>query len=122
MRVAGVGQHMERKAAARRQSEEQRQREAKVFNEKPGTRTRPFTTPEPFKLATAKMEPRTQSRLEALAKDELDEARAKTIEMLAPLAPQLAYIDAIRNALPEDGVFIDELTQVSYINRLAMPV
>ena len=73
MRVAGVGQHMERKAAARRQSEEQRQREAKVFNEKPGTRTRPFTTPEPFKLATAKMEPRTQSRLEALAKEELRE-------------------------------------------------
>ena len=58
----------------------------------------------------------------ASRKDELDEARAKTMEMLAPLAPQLAYIDAIRNALPEDGVFIDELTQVSYISRLAMPV
>ena len=58
----------------------------------------------------------------ATRKDELDEARAKTMEMLAPLAPQLAYIDAIRNALPEDGVFIDELTQVSYISRLAMPV
>ena len=55
-------------------------------------------------------------------KDEMDEARAKTMEMLAPLAPQLAYIDAIRNALPEDGVFVDELTQVSYISRLAMPV
>ena len=57
----------------------------------------------------------------ASRKDELDD-RAKTMEMLAPLAPQLAYIDAIRNALPEDGVFIDELTQVSYISRLAMPV
>ena len=55
-------------------------------------------------------------------KEEFDEARAKTMEMLAPLAPQLAYIDAIRNALPEDGVFIDELTQVSYISRLAMPI
>ena len=58
----------------------------------------------------------------ASRKDELDKARAKTMEMLAPLAPQLAYIDAIRNALPKDGVFIDELTQVSYISRLAMPV
>lgn len=58
----------------------------------------------------------------ASRKDEMDEARAKTMEMLAPLAPQLAYIDAIRNALPEDGVFVDELTQVSYISRLAMPV
>ena len=44
------------------------------------------------------------------------------MEMLASLAPHLAYIDAIRNALPEDDVFIDELTQVSYISRLAMPV
>ena len=58
----------------------------------------------------------------ASRKDELDEARAKTMKMLAPLVPQLAYIDAIRNALPEDGVFVDELTQVSYISRHAMPV
>jgi len=58
----------------------------------------------------------------ASRKEEMDEASAKTMEMLSPLAPQLAYIDAIRNALPEDGVFVDELTQVSYISRLAMPV
>ena len=61
----------------------------------------------------------------ASRKDGLDEARAQTMEMLtplAPLAPQLAYIDAIRNALPEDDVFIDELTHVSYISHLAMPV
>ena len=58
----------------------------------------------------------------ASRKNELDEARAKTMKMLAPLVPQLAYIDAIRNALPEDGVFVDELTQVSYISRHAMPV
>ncbi|MEL0110939.1 MAG: thiamine pyrophosphate-dependent enzyme [Rickettsiales bacterium] len=55
-------------------------------------------------------------------KDELDQARARTAELLSPLAPQLAYIDAIRNALPEDGIFVDELTQVSYISRIAMPV
>ena len=36
-------------------------------------------------------------------KEELDEARTKTLDMLSPLAPQLAYIDAIRNALPEEG-------------------
>ena len=58
----------------------------------------------------------------ASRKDELDEARAKTMKMLSPLGPQLAYIQAIRNALPEDGIFVDELTQVSYISRYAMPV
>ena len=55
-------------------------------------------------------------------REELDEARAKTMKKLSPLAPQLAYVEAIRNALPENGVFIDELTQVSYISRYAMPV
>ena len=55
-------------------------------------------------------------------REELDEARANTMKKLTPLAPQLAYMEAIRNALPENGVFIDELTQVSYISRYAMPV
>ncbi|MDP7652844.1 MAG: thiamine pyrophosphate-binding protein [Rhodospirillales bacterium] len=55
-------------------------------------------------------------------KDELDEARAKTMEMFDVLRPQLDYVDAIRDALPEDGIFVDELTQVSYVSRFAMPV
>ena len=55
-------------------------------------------------------------------REELDEARARTTKKLAPLAPQLAYVEAIRNGLPENGIFIDELTQVSYISRYAMPV
>jgi len=36
--------------------------------------------------------------------------------------PQIAYVDAIRRALPEDGVFVDELTQIGYVGRLAYPV
>jgi acetolactate synthase-1/2/3 large subunit len=34
----------------------------------------------------------------------------------------LSFIRAIRNALPEDGIFIDELTQVGYVSRFAFPV
>jgi acetolactate synthase-1/2/3 large subunit len=33
------------------------------------------------------------------------------------LAPQLAYLRAIRDVLPDDGVLIDELTQVGYAAR-----
>ena len=72
-------------------------------------------------IALAEALPRHNSA-RASRKEELDEARAKTMELLSPLSPQLAYIDAIRSALPEDGIFVDELTQVSYISRLAMPV
>jgi acetolactate synthase-1/2/3 large subunit len=37
------------------------------------------------------------------------------------LAPQIAYLEAIRAALPEDGIFVDELTQMGYAARLAYP-
>ena len=35
------------------------------------------------------------------------------------LAPQVAYLEAIRKALPEDGILVDELTQMGYAARLA---
>jgi acetolactate synthase-1/2/3 large subunit len=38
------------------------------------------------------------------------------------LAPQVAFLDAIRAALPEDGILIEDLTQVGYVARLAFPV
>jgi acetolactate synthase-1/2/3 large subunit len=41
---------------------------------------------------------------------------------LEKLAPQLAFLAAIRAELPEDGIFIDEVTQVGFASRLAFPV
>ena len=41
---------------------------------------------------------------------------------MADLAPQKAWIDAIRAAVPEDGVLVEELTQVSYVSRVMYPV
>ena len=38
------------------------------------------------------------------------------------LAPQIAFLDAIRAELPEDGIFVDEVTQVGFAARLAFPV
>ena len=35
------------------------------------------------------------------------------------LAPQLAWLAAIRAELPKNGIFVDELTQVGYVSRLA---
>lgn len=37
------------------------------------------------------------------------------------LGPQMAYIRALRAALPKDGIFLDELTQVGYVARFAFP-
>jgi acetolactate synthase-1/2/3 large subunit len=38
------------------------------------------------------------------------------------LAPQLAFLDAIRAALPEDGILVEDLTQVGYVARIAFAV
>ncbi len=54
--------------------------------------------------------------------DEMNERQAKWRKRLARLAPQLAILDAIRAELPEDGIFVDEVTQVGFAARIAMPV
>jgi acetolactate synthase I/II/III large subunit len=38
------------------------------------------------------------------------------------LAPQLGWIEAIRGALPEDGILVEDLTQIGYVSRIAFPV
>jgi acetolactate synthase-1/2/3 large subunit len=55
-------------------------------------------------------------------KAEMEERQAKWSKRLAKLAPQLAILDAIRAELPEDGIFVDEVTQVGFAARLAFPV
>lgn len=42
--------------------------------------------------------------------------------MTEQLQPQMAYLEAIRAELPEEGLFVDEFTQVGYVSRLAFPV
>ena len=38
------------------------------------------------------------------------------------LGPQLGWLAAIREALPEEGLFVDELTQIGYVSRFTFPV
>ncbi len=37
-------------------------------------------------------------------------------------APQLAWLDIIRDELPDEGIFVEDLTQVGYVSRFALPV
>src|SRR4029434_4246633 len=53
---------------------------------------------------------------------ELLDRQGKLRERLAKLAPQLAFLEAIRAELPEDGIYVDEVTQIGFAARLAFPV
>jgi acetolactate synthase-1/2/3 large subunit len=57
-----------------------------------------------------------------LRHDEMQERQARMRARLQKLAPQLAWLDAIRAELPEDGIFVDEVTQIGFAARLAMPI
>jgi acetolactate synthase I/II/III large subunit len=53
--------------------------------------------------------------------DEMQERQAKLREQLAKLAPQLAFLEVIRAELPENGIYVDEVTQVGFAARIAFP-
>ena len=54
--------------------------------------------------------------------EEMRERHARLDKKLAKLAPQRAFLDAIRAELPDDGIFVDEVTQMGFVARLAFPV
>jgi acetolactate synthase-1/2/3 large subunit len=59
----------------------------------------------------------------ASRREEMQERQAAMRARLASkLAPQLAFLEAIRAELPEDGIFVDEVTQIGFAARLAFPV
>jgi acetolactate synthase I/II/III large subunit len=62
--------------------------------------------------------PRRQSR-----KDELEALKSRTLAGLADkLGPQCEYLKAIRAELPDEGIYVEDLTQVGYVGRMAFPV
>ena len=55
-------------------------------------------------------------------KAEMQERQAAWRKLLEKIGPQIAYLEAIRAELPEDGIFVDEVTQLGFAARLAFPV
>jgi acetolactate synthase I/II/III large subunit len=53
---------------------------------------------------------------------EMEERQAVMRARLAKLAPQAAFLEAIRAELPEEGIFVDEVTQIGFAARLLFPV
>ena len=60
--------------------------------------------------------PRTSRKAEMLAQ------KKETTAMLKSLGPQISFLRVIREELGEDGIFVEELTQVGYASRQVMPV
>jgi acetolactate synthase I/II/III large subunit len=64
-----------------------------------------------------------QAPKRAARSDELEALKATTIARVEQqLGPQCEYLRAIRDELPDDGIYVEDLTQVGYVGRMAFPV
>jgi acetolactate synthase-1/2/3 large subunit len=62
------------------------------------------------------------NRQRAPRTEEMTARQARWRERMAKLAPQIGYLEAMRAELPEDGIFVDEVTQIGFAARLLFPV
>jgi acetolactate synthase-1/2/3 large subunit len=53
---------------------------------------------------------------------EMERRQAEMRGRLDKLTPQIGFLEAIRAELPEDGIFVDEVTQIGFAARLLLPV
>ena len=58
----------------------------------------------------------------ASRKAEMEQRQGAWRKRLEKIAPQLGFLEAIRAELPEDGILVDEVTQMGFAARLAFPV
>lgn len=57
------------------------------------------------------------ARAAAIAK-----AKLESVEFLTQVQPQMGMLAAIRAAMPDDGILVDEMTQVGYVSWIGYPV
>jgi acetolactate synthase-1/2/3 large subunit len=74
-------------------------------------------TADAARALTQAVAPRTDAaRAAAIAR-----AKADALEAIQKVQPQMSFLQAIRQALPEDGIFCDEMTQVGYTSWFGFP-
>jgi acetolactate synthase-1/2/3 large subunit len=65
---------------------------------------------------------RSRARPSPRRNDIVKAAKIAVSRDIQKIQPQLAYLDAIRAALPRDGIFCDEITQCGFASWYAFPV
>ncbi|MCY4665648.1 MAG: thiamine pyrophosphate-binding protein [Acidimicrobiaceae bacterium] len=51
--------------------------------------------------------------------EEMADVRARHFERIAYLEPQLSYLKAIRSVMPDDGIIVEDITQVAFVAHIA---
>lgn len=54
--------------------------------------------------------------------EEMEDIKAEIDARAAAVEPQVSFLKAMRAVLPDDGYFVDDLTQVGYVSRTEFPI
>lgn len=54
--------------------------------------------------------------------EEMEDIKAEIDARAMAVEPQVSFLKAMRAALPDDGYFVDDLTQVGYVSRTELPI
>ena len=54
--------------------------------------------------------------------DEFNAVKARSREEIRKIQPQMSYLEVIRDVLPREGFFVEEISQVGFTSRFGMPV
>lgn len=73
------------------------------------------------KMALAELVERVKPRT-AVSQASALQVKRWAEDQIALVEPQASYVRALRAAMPEDAIFVNELTQVGYLARIALPV
>jgi acetolactate synthase I/II/III large subunit len=76
------------------------------------------------KLGLAELVERTakHNRKRESRKEELEALKAQQEDLLFEIQPQASYAQVIREVLPDDGIVVNESTQVGYFSNVGFPV
>lgn len=74
------------------------------------------------KLALTRLLERVDGPTRPSREAELTALKNEVNDLLFEIQPQAAYAEAIRAALPEDGIMVNESTQVGYFSNVGFPV
>lgn len=64
----------------------------------------------------------SQNIKRASRKDELEGLKQNMMQRISKVQPQMSYLEVIRQELPDDGYFCDEITQVGFTSWYGFPV
>ncbi|MCB0090346.1 MAG: hypothetical protein KDE54_20725, partial [Caldilineaceae bacterium] len=63
-----------------------------------------------------------QNRKRESRREEMEALQGSIDELMTAIEPQMTFIRVLRDELPDDGIYVDDLTQVGYVSRVAFPV